>query len=120
MLFPLSAPLRAPRVQPIDNLVADLPEHGQLLLFGSPGIRRIRKAPVSSRYSARNGRALLVRGLADRDHPIPMVTDKSHPQLRVVVADVDPNLGHRPDRERVYRPAVATRAHRLEPALADS
>jgi len=72
----LSIALRAPCVQPIDQLVAELPEHRQLLLLVATGVRRVRKTPMRALHPSRERRAPLVGSIAHRDHPVPAIADQ--------------------------------------------
>ena len=83
------------------DLIAHATEHCHLLLFTASGMRGIVKAPVMAIQLTRKNRACLIGVAANGDHRFDLVAEELVEVLRAMIADVDADLGHGLDAERM-------------------
>ena len=83
------------------DLIAHASEHCHLLLFTASRMRGIVKAPVMAIQLTRKNRACLIGVAAHGDHRFDLVAEELVEVLRAMIADVDADLGHCLDAERM-------------------
>ena len=83
------------------DFVAHPAEHRQLFLLAALGVGRVVESPMMAAELAGKDRAGLVGVAADRDHRLHVLLQKLVHVLAVVAGNVDPDLRHDLDRQRM-------------------
>lgn len=83
------------------NLVTDLPENLNLLLFAANRFRRIEKAPVMAIDLTRKNRACLIGIATNRNNRFDILLQKFIEVLGPMLRNIDADFGHNLDRKRM-------------------
>jgi hypothetical protein len=94
-------PTRCVCLEDAPNFIPNSPEHCELLLLGSRGMRGIIEREMMPIPLAWEHRTRLVCLAANGDHRIDRLIQEFAQMLRAMLADIDANLTHHLDGERV-------------------
>src|SRR5204862_2110872 len=104
-----------PATQAIFDLVADAAKGRESLVLRPRHGRRVVEAPVQPHDTSREHRTALVRAVAHGDHVVPLLAEEAIDCLRGVATDVDRDLVHGANRERMHACGFGARAFHVEP-----